>query len=223
MIWSEFTKTFLESFYARVRANEVMFDLCKLLWFTPELVVTAAMSERISQLLIADLFPEWPVFPLNPPPLLIRIQLRAVSYRLLALIAFPNLNSDQGTGSKATAMNPNKLVAHPTPRFWYICTVNKGKAPASPYLARLFALMALATVLPWKVSTRYCVVDTNRQIFPHAKGMIATAGLAHETSGLAVQPNQKMPTGASMLPTMAGKRRYSGGTWCGGCRATCGL
>lgn len=49
--------------------------------------------------------------------------------------------------------------------------------------------MALATVEPWKVSTRYCVVDTNRQIFPHAKGMIATAGLAQDTSGLAVQPN----------------------------------
>lgn len=44
----------------------------------------------------------------------------AVSYRLLALIAFPNLNKVHGTGSKATAMNPNILVAHPTPRLWYI-------------------------------------------------------------------------------------------------------
>lgn len=90
--------------------------------------------------------------------------------------------------------------------------VKSGKAPASPYLARLLALEAEATVVPWYVSTRYCIVEMKRQILPHAKGRIATTGLAQWISERAVQPNQKTPSGIPRLPTMAGINLHSGGT-----------
>lgn len=44
--------------------------------------------------------------------------------------------------------------------------VNRGNAPANPYRARLFALDALATTLPWYVSTMYCIVLMKMQMFP---------------------------------------------------------
>lgn len=83
----------------------------------------------------------------------------------------------------------------------------------SPYLARLLALAAEATAVPWYVSTKYCIVVTKRHVFPHENGIMATAGLAQWISGLAVQPNQKIPSGMPRLPIRAGTRRHSGGTW----------
>lgn len=83
-------------------------------------------------------------------------------------------------------------------------TTNNGNAPASRYRAKLFALVALAIVVPRYTSTRYCMVLTNRQMFPHANGMMATTGLAHDTSTRAVHPNQNSPSGMPRLPIMAG-------------------
>lgn len=71
-----------------------------------------------------------------------------MGYLLLALIDCPNLNRTHGTGSKATDAKPSSELAQPIPRRSYICIVNKGNAPASPYRARLFALAADATVVP---------------------------------------------------------------------------
>jgi hypothetical protein len=54
------------------------------------------------------------------------------------------------------------------------------------------------------------------------KSTMATTGLAHDTSGLADHANQNSPIGGPRLPIMAGKRRYSGGTICGGCKGSWG-
>ena len=85
---------------------------------------------------------------------------------LIALSLFPVVNISHGTGNRAAATNPSKLEAHPAPSLVYTAIrldtlpssknncvyslgiVNNGNTAASPYLARLFALIALATVKP---------------------------------------------------------------------------
>lgn len=46
-------------------------------------------------------------------------QYGTVSYLLIDLIFFPNLNNTHGTGSRAMAMKPSTLLAQPIPRFVY--------------------------------------------------------------------------------------------------------
>lgn len=85
-----------------------------------------------------------------------------------------------------------------------LCIVKRGNTPAKPYRAKLLALEALATTFPVNVSVVYCMVLTKTHRFPHAKGMMAAAGLAQEISLRAVQANQKRPRGKPKLPSMAG-------------------
>jgi hypothetical protein len=82
--------------------------------------------------------------------------------------------------------------------------VNRGNAPANPYRARPFALTAEAMTLPWYVSVIYCTELTKTQRLPHAKGKMATAGLAQLTPSLAVHAYQNSPMGRPRLPIMAG-------------------
>jgi len=51
-----------------------------------------------------------------------------IPYRLFALILGPNAKNTNGIPTIATLMKPNKLVAQPIPRRWYIWKVKRGKA-----------------------------------------------------------------------------------------------
>lgn len=82
--------------------------------------------------------------------------------------------------------------------------VKRGNTPAKPYRAKLLALEALATTFPVYVSEMYWIVLTKTHKLPHAKGMMATAGLAQDMSSRAVQANQKRPMGRPKQPIMAG-------------------
>lgn len=59
------------------------------------------------------------------------------------LILFPKMKNKIGTGKKARVRKPRRLVAHGTPKLWYICTAKRGNPPPAIDRRRLLAAIAL--------------------------------------------------------------------------------
>lgn len=55
----------------------------------------------------------------------------------------PNRKKTIGTGMKAIAKKANVLLAHGTPRLWYICMAKRGKPAAKKLRTMVLADMAL--------------------------------------------------------------------------------
>lgn len=62
---------------------------------------------------------------------------------LNCLILFPYMKNRTGIGKKATVKKPRRLVAHGTPKLWYICAANMGNPPPANDRRRLLAAIAL--------------------------------------------------------------------------------
>ena len=62
----------------------------------------------------------------------------------LSLMTLPYLKSSAGTGTKATAMNPNKLLPHPRPSVWYIDGPASGSRPPNRQRSTVMPAMAEA-------------------------------------------------------------------------------
>lgn len=107
---------------------------------------------------------------------------------LLPLIRSPYTYNTNGTGINATVKNPNRLLAHPTPRRAYMAFANSGNAAPNDDRTRSLPAYTEATYFGY-ASPRYVSTDMKSKNAPTLKKALPMMGMIQCTAARADHPN----------------------------------